>query len=104
MSPPTSLSFSDAGRLPAPGDNVAIAIRQLDAGTAINIDGHPHLLRQTILEGHRFAVRAIAAGDSYRVIPWPMAIVVKLLRLLPNPVFDRLFAGRQRKPRRPQAR
>ncbi|GAB4037177.1 MAG: SDR family oxidoreductase [Rubrivivax sp.] len=46
------------------------------------------------------AFRAIAAGVSYRVIPWPMAIVAKLLRLLPNPVFDRLFAGRQRKPRR----
>ncbi len=46
------------------------------------------------------AFRAIEAGDSYRVIPWPMAVVVKLLRLLPNRLFDRLFAGRGRKPRR----
>jgi short-subunit dehydrogenase len=46
------------------------------------------------------AFRAIGAGDSYRVIPWQMAVVVKLLRLLPNPLFDRLFAGRGRKPRR----
>ena len=46
------------------------------------------------------AFRAISAGDSYRVIPWQMAVVVKLLRLLPNPLFDRLFAGRGRKPRR----
>lgn len=46
------------------------------------------------------AARAIAAGDSYRVIPWQMAIVAKLLRLLPNPLFDRVFAGRGRKPRR----
>jgi short-subunit dehydrogenase len=48
------------------------------------------------------AFRAIAVGDSYRVIPWQMAVVVKLLRLLPNPVFDRVFAGRGRKPRRNQ--
>lgn len=45
------------------------------------------------------AIRAIAAGCSYRVIPWQMGVVAKLLRLLPNTVFDRLFAGRPRKPR-----
>lgn len=45
------------------------------------------------------AVRAIAAGRSYRVIPWPMGIVAKLLRVLPNGLFDRLLAGRGRKKR-----
>jgi len=37
------------------------------------------------------AARTIDAGASYRVIPWPMGIVAKLLRLLPNVVFDALF-------------
>jgi hypothetical protein len=46
------------------------------------------------------AFNAIEAGTSYRVIPWQMAVVAKLLRMLPNPVFDRLLAGRGRKPRR----
>lgn len=46
------------------------------------------------------AFRAIEAGDSYRVIPWQMGLVAKLLRLLPNALFDRLFAGRGRKQRR----
>ncbi|UCH19077.1 MAG: SDR family oxidoreductase [Burkholderiales bacterium] len=46
------------------------------------------------------AFRAIAAGDSYRVIPWQMGVVAKLLRALPNLVFDRLLAGRPRKRRR----
>jgi short-subunit dehydrogenase len=46
------------------------------------------------------AARAIAAGTSYRVIPWQMGIVTKLMRLLPNPLFDRIVAGRGRKPRR----
>jgi short-subunit dehydrogenase len=45
------------------------------------------------------AYRAIVRGTSYRVIPWPMGIVAKLLRLLPNALFDRLLAGRPRKPR-----
>jgi short-subunit dehydrogenase len=45
------------------------------------------------------AYRAIQAGVSYRVIPWQMGVLAKLLRLLPNALFDRLLAGRPRKPR-----
>jgi short-subunit dehydrogenase len=45
------------------------------------------------------AAQAIAAGSSYRVIPWQMGVVAKLLRVLPNALFDHLFAGRPRKPR-----
>ena len=40
------------------------------------------------------AFRAIEAGASYRVIPWQMEIVARLLRLLPNALFDRMLAGR----------
>jgi hypothetical protein len=49
----------------------------------------------------RFA-RVIARGSSYAVIPWPMGIVAKLLRLLPNALYDRLFAQAPRKPRNTQ--
>jgi short-subunit dehydrogenase len=45
------------------------------------------------------AFRAIDRGVSYRVIPWQMGVVAKLLRALPNAVFDRLLAGRPRKHR-----
>lgn len=45
------------------------------------------------------AFRAIEAGASYRVIPWQMGMLAKLLRLLPNAIFDRALAGRGRKPR-----
>ena len=45
------------------------------------------------------AFRAIEAGVSYRVIPWQMGLVAKLLRILPNRLFDKFFAGRPRKPR-----
>jgi short-subunit dehydrogenase len=46
----------------------------------------------------RFA-KAIEAGVSYTVIPWQMGIVAKLMRLLPNSLFDRLAARAGRKPR-----
>lgn len=55
-----------------------------------------------LLSAEAFADRAFAAirsGTSYRVIPWQMGVVAKLLRLLPNSVFDRLLAGRPRKHR-----
>lgn len=45
------------------------------------------------------AWRTIEAGRSYRVIPWQMGVVAKLLRALPNAVFDRALAGRPRKHR-----
>ena len=46
------------------------------------------------------AFEAICAGVSYRVIPWQMGVVAKLLRVLPNALFDRVMRGRGRKPRR----
>ncbi|MEJ6006067.1 SDR family oxidoreductase [Paucibacter sp. AS339] len=45
------------------------------------------------------AFKAISAGVSFRVIPWQMGVVARLLRLLPNALFDRLLAGRPRKHR-----
>ena len=45
------------------------------------------------------AFEAIECGTSYRVIPWQMAVVAKLMRVLPNALFDRLASGRGRKPR-----
>lgn len=50
----------------------------------------------------RFAVgaaRAIERGASYTVIPWQMGVVAKLLRLVPNRLYDAVAAGRKRKPR-----
>ena len=46
----------------------------------------------------RFA-RVIARGSSYAVVPWQMGVVAKALRLLPNWLYDRLFAAAPRKPR-----
>jgi hypothetical protein len=66
--------------------------------TARNTYGMPFLLQPEDFAER--ACRAIAAGSSYRVIPWQMGVVAKLMRLLPNALFDRLLAGRGRKKRR----
>lgn len=47
----------------------------------------------------RRIARVIEAGRSYAVVPWQMAIVARLLRLLPNALYDRIFARAGRKPR-----
>jgi len=47
----------------------------------------------------RAAADAILAGRSYTTIPWQMGWVGKLLRILPNPVFDKFMSGRKQKPR-----
>jgi len=45
------------------------------------------------------AYKAIARGDSYRVIPWQMGWVARMLRLLPNWLYDRAMARAPRKHR-----
>lgn len=73
----------------------------------------PGYIRTPLTQGNRYpmpflldadvfaqrAAQAIAAQTSYRVIPWPMGLVAKVLRLLPNVLFDRLLVGRGRKRR-----
>ena len=51
----------------------------------------------------RRMARAIDARKSFCVIPWQMAIVGSLLRILPNALYDRILAGRARKPRARQS-
>jgi len=65
--------------------------------TSRNRYAMPFLMQPEVFADKAFA--CISAGDSYRVIPWQMGVVAKLLRILPNPVFDKAFAGRPRKHR-----
>jgi short-subunit dehydrogenase len=65
--------------------------------TRQNRYGMPFLMRAEDFAAD--ALRVIEAGRSYRVIPWQMGVVAKLLRVLPDPLFDRLLAGRPRKHR-----
>jgi short-subunit dehydrogenase len=58
----------------------------------------PFLTKADVFADRAFA--AITAGTSYRVIPWQMGVVAKLLRLLPNWLYDIALSGRPRKKRR----
>jgi len=56
-----------------------------------------------LMPAERFAasaMRAIDAGASYRVIPWQMGVVAKLLRALPDVLFDLLFSRAPQKARK----
>ena len=66
--------------------------------TAINPYPMPFMLPAD--EAARRFARAIERGCSYAVIPWQMGVVAKGLRLLPNWLYDRLFANAPRKPRK----
>jgi short-subunit dehydrogenase len=62
--------------------------------------GMPFLMQADDFANRAF--EAITAGVSYRVIPWQMGVVAKLMRMLPNAVFDKIASGRARKPRQKQ--
>ena len=56
-----------------------------------------------LMDAEVFAVKAhtaIQQKKSYVVIPWQMGVVGKLLRLLPNWLYDRLAVNGPRKPRK----
>ncbi len=66
--------------------------------TAQNRYAMPFLMQPADFADRAF--RAIEAGKRYHVIPWQMGIVAKVMRMLPDGLFDRLVAGRARKLRR----
>jgi short-subunit dehydrogenase len=65
--------------------------------TQRNRYGMPFLMQPQDFSDRAFT--AIEAGERYRVIPWQMGLVAKLLRVLPNALFDRMLVGRPRKHR-----
>jgi short-subunit dehydrogenase len=48
----------------------------------------------------RKIAQAIARRKRFYVLPWPMALAGRVLRTLPRPLYDRVFANAPRKPRR----
>lgn len=61
----------------------------------------PFLMRPEVFADKAFD--AVQRGDRYRVIPWQMGWVAKMLRALPDAWFDRVLAGRPRKRRADEA-
>ncbi len=65
-----AFDFDEVGRLPLPGDNVAVAIRRMDAGTIIRYRNQLLTLDYAVMEGHRFAVKEIAPGEP--LLSWEL--------------------------------
>jgi altronate dehydratase len=76
------LSLATVSRLPAPGDNVAIAVRRLEAGTVLTLPSGPRPLAHTVLEGHRFAVQPIAAGAP--LLSWGLPFGTAVTDIFPG--------------------
>ena len=76
---PNQFEFDQVARVPAAGDNVAIATRRLDAGTVVADGGRDFRLPHTILEGHRFVRAPIPRGA--RLTSWglPFGIAARAL-------------------------
>lgn len=91
--------IDQAARLPAPGDNAAIAFKRTEAGTKIKLEsGVICTLAHTILEGHRFANQKIKAGDA--VTSWGLPFGFALRDIEPgeyivNEFIIEALAGRQ---------
>ena len=65
--------------------------------TDVNPYAMPFILDAEIAA--RRIARVIAQGKSFAVVPWQMGAVAAVLKLLPNWLYDRLFARAPRKPR-----
>jgi short-subunit dehydrogenase len=67
------------------------------AMTAANPYSMPFVLEAG--DAARRIARVIDSGRSFAVVPWQMAAVGSVLRLLPNAIYDRLASNAPRKPR-----
>ncbi len=65
--------------------------------TAVNKFKMPFLI--DVDEAARRFARAIDAKTSFTVIPWTMGIAARILRIVPNWLYDRVFSRMPRKPR-----
>ncbi|WNR43836.1 UxaA family hydrolase [Paenibacillus roseipurpureus] len=74
--------FDEIARLPLPGDNCAVATRNLDAGTVIQYEGQTLIVDYTVMEGHRFAVKTIDPGVE--LLSWEMPFGVALQEIQPG--------------------
>ena len=82
MNESTIVNFDDVGRLPLPGDNVAIATHTLPEGTVIERGENRYSLSHTVLEGHRFACDTIPAGGN--LLSWELPFGIASIDLRPG--------------------
>lgn len=55
-----------------PRDDVAVALRPIEPGESIEIDGRTVAARHAIPHGHKVAIRDLCAGDKVHKFGWPI--------------------------------
>ena len=78
----SAVALDRIARLPAPGDNVAIATRHLDAGTVVQADIGEYRLSHAVMEGHRFAAVPIPRGEA--LLSWGLPFGAALRDIAPG--------------------
>src|SRR5688500_19286152 len=56
-------------------DDVAIALRDLEAGERIEWRGDVLTVREPVPRGHKIAVSALAGGDAVHKFGWPIGVM-----------------------------
>jgi altronate dehydratase len=75
----TTYDLEDVARLAASGDNVAITLATLAAGTEIRHADRELRLSHDVLEGHRFALRTIEKGEYLLSWGLPFGAATKII-------------------------
>lgn len=75
---------TEAGRLPdavqiAPGDHVAVALRDLMPGERLQVADQPVTVHEPIGRGHKFALQPIAAGAPVHRYGWPIGTATQAI-------------------------
>ena len=96
-----AISYLESLRVELKGSGVAVTTVNpgyiVTPMTAVNPYPMPFILRAEVAATK--TARAIARRRRYVTLPWQMALVAKLLRLLPRALYDRLFQHAPHKPR-----
>ena len=77
------VKFNAVAILPKAGDNVAVAINVIPAGTMVELlDGNVVSISHTVLEGHRFAIKKIEENSG--LYSWGMQFGTALKTIRPG--------------------
>lgn len=78
----TSLETDPRVLLLSPGDNVAIARRDIAEGTTLKVQGLSVTLHERVLTGHKFAFRPIKKGE--RILKYSAPIGIATMDIAPG--------------------
>jgi NAD(P)-dependent dehydrogenase (short-subunit alcohol dehydrogenase family) len=98
-----AITYLESLRLELAGSGIAVVTICPGYIATSMTEGNPYPM-PFLMKAERAAsliARAIARRRRFYVLPWQMALVGRVLKVLPRPLYDFAFAHAPRKPRRP---